>query len=80
MRSALKSLIVVSLYFLEQFKGRSQLQLRHSLLLENIFSMVTLRAMEYILSFLLVPYLLRTLDLHSMAQLHLCRELLAILH
>lgn len=61
MRNALKSLIVVSLYFLEQFKGRSQLQLRHSLLLENIFSMVTLRAMEYILSFLLVPYLLRTL-------------------
>lgn len=28
---------------------------------ENIFSMVTLRGMEYILSFLLVPYLLRTL-------------------
>lgn len=30
-------------------------------LLENIFSMVTLRGMEYILSFLLVPYLLKTL-------------------
>ena len=30
-------------------------------LLENIFSMVTLRGMEYILAFLLVPYLLRTL-------------------
>lgn len=30
-------------------------------LLENIFSMVTLRAMEYILTFLLVPYLLRVL-------------------
>ena len=30
-------------------------------LLENIGSMVTLRAMEYILAFLLVPYLLRTL-------------------
>lgn len=37
------------------------MQLRHSLLLENIFSMVTLRAMEYILSFLLVPYLLKIL-------------------
>ena len=32
-----------------------------SRLLENIFSMVTLRGMEYILAFLLVPYLLRTL-------------------
>lgn len=30
-------------------------------LFENIFSMVTLRGMEYILAFLLVPYLLRTL-------------------
>lgn len=30
-------------------------------LIENIFSMLTLRGMEYILSFLLVPYLLRTL-------------------
>lgn len=30
-------------------------------LLENIFSMITLRGMEYILAFLLVPYLLRTL-------------------
>ena len=37
------------------------MRLRHSLLIENIFSMVTLRAMEYILSFLLVPYLLKTL-------------------
>lgn len=32
-----------------------------SSLLENIFSMVTLRGMEYILAFLLVPYLLRAL-------------------
>lgn len=32
-----------------------------SRLVENIFSMVTLRGMEYILTFLLVPYLLRTL-------------------
>ena len=30
-------------------------------LIENIFSMVTLRGMEYVLAFLLVPYLLRTL-------------------
>ena len=30
-------------------------------LLENIFSMLTLRALEYVLSFLLVPYLLRVL-------------------
>ena len=30
-------------------------------LIENIFSMVTLRGMEYILAFLLIPYLLRTL-------------------
>lgn len=30
-------------------------------LLENIFSMVTLRALEYILAFILVPYLLRVL-------------------
>lgn len=37
------------------------MDLRHRKLLENIFSMVTLRAMEYILSFLLVPYLLKTL-------------------
>ena len=34
---------------------------KESRLLENIFSMVTLRGMEYILAFLLVPYLLRTL-------------------
>lgn len=30
-------------------------------LIENIFSMVTLRALEYILAFILVPYLLRVL-------------------
>lgn len=30
-------------------------------LVENIFSMLTLRGLEYILSFLLVPYMLRTL-------------------
>lgn len=30
-------------------------------LLENIFSMVSLRAMEYLMSFILVPYLLRVL-------------------
>lgn len=35
--------------------------MRKTRLLENIFSMVTLRAMEYILSFILVPYLLRVL-------------------
>ena len=35
--------------------------MRKVCLLENIFSMVTLRAMEYILSFILVPYLLRIL-------------------
>lgn len=35
--------------------------MRKSRLLENIFSMVTLRAMEYILSFILIPYLLRVL-------------------
>lgn len=35
--------------------------MRRSRLLENIFSMVTLRGMEYILSFLLIPYLLKTL-------------------
>ena len=35
--------------------------MKRSKLLENIFSMVTLRAMEYILSFILVPYLLRIL-------------------
>lgn len=35
--------------------------MRKNRLLENIFSMVTLRAMEYILSFILVPYLLRIL-------------------
>lgn len=35
--------------------------LKKTRLLENIFSMVTLRAMEYILSFILVPYLLRVL-------------------
>lgn len=35
--------------------------LKNTRLLENIFSMVTLRAMEYILSFILVPYLLRVL-------------------
>ncbi len=35
--------------------------MKKSRLLENIGSMVTLQAMEYILAFLLVPYLLRTL-------------------
>lgn len=35
--------------------------MKYSRLLENIFSMVTLRAMEYIISFALVPYLLRVL-------------------
>lgn len=35
--------------------------MKNTRLLENIFSMVTLRAMEYILSFILVPYLLRVL-------------------
>ena len=35
--------------------------MKNSHLLENIFSMVTLRAMEYIIAFALVPYLLRAL-------------------
>ncbi len=43
-----------SLFFTEVYVKKSRL-------LENIFSMVTLRAMEYILSFILVPYLLRVL-------------------
>lgn len=34
---------------------------KHNSLIENIFSMLTLRGLEYILSFLLVPYLLRVL-------------------
>lgn len=43
-----------SLFFTEVYVKKSRL-------LENIFSMVTLRAMEYILSFILIPYLLRVL-------------------
>lgn len=35
--------------------------MKNGRLFENIFSMVTLRAMEYIISFALVPYLLRVL-------------------
>lgn len=34
---------------------------KENILVENIFSMVTLRGLEYLLSFLLVPYLLRVL-------------------
>lgn len=34
---------------------------KKNILVENIFSMVTLRGLEYLLSFLLVPYLLRVL-------------------
>lgn len=33
----------------------------NQVLMENIFSMLTLRGLEYVLSFLLVPYMLRTL-------------------
>lgn len=44
-------------------------------LIENIFSMVTLRGMEYVLAFLLVPYLLRTLGPETTVPLLLCREL-----
>ena len=33
----------------------------YSVLIENIFSLLTLRALEYILAFILVPYLIRVL-------------------
>ena len=33
----------------------------YSVLIENIFSLLTLRALEYVLAFILVPYLIRVL-------------------
>ena len=36
-------------------------QKRYSKLTENIFSLLTLRVLEYVLAFILVPYLIRTL-------------------
>ncbi len=36
-------------------------QKRYSKLIENIFSLLTLRVLEYVLAFILVPYLIRTL-------------------
>ena len=35
-------------------------QKRYSKLIENIFSLLTLRVLEYVLAFILVPYLIST--------------------
>ena len=52
---------------------------RSSKLIENIFSMVSLRALEYILSFILVPYLLIVLGPEKMGAIVFAQSIMTYL-
>ena len=47
----------------------------YSVLIENIFSLLTLRALEYVLAFILVPYLIRVLGPLHFGMIALCKVL-----